>query len=242
MRWWRRCLGVQGNLTSCLDSHQDVHVICGLVYTITYAQYGMIVTFACLCCIAFFAFFDQQFIHSDLMAPNTKRGLCWPNDNKDPVFPFTKPGSKVSWLYNWSPNQTPNASSIDFVPMQWNHVNIEELQGTVKAMNSSAVLGFNEPELPDQSNIPVELAAQKWLQYIEPMRKAGIRCGSPGISSAPQGVVWLKDFLSRIRAGGSDVDFYAFHWYGVEIGQFYDYIWSTYYQMPDQTKKVWITE
>lgn len=212
------------------------------MYTITYVQYGMIVTIACLCCIAFFAFFDQQSIHSGLMAPNTKRGLCWPNDNKDPVFPFTKPGSKVSWLYNWSPNQTPNASSIDFVPMQWNHVNIEELQGTVKAMNSSAVLGFNEPELPDQSNIPVELAAQKWLQYIEPMRKAGNRCGSPGISSAPQGVVWLKDFLSRIRAGGSDVDFYAFHWYGVEIGQFYDYIWSTYYQMPDQTKKVWITE
>ena len=35
------------------------------------------------------------------MAPS-KRGLCWPVDNhaKDPVFPFTKPNSKISWLYN----------------------------------------------------------------------------------------------------------------------------------------------
>ncbi|KAK5123609.1 hypothetical protein LTR85_002647 [Meristemomyces frigidus] len=177
------------------------------------------------------------------MAPNTsKRGLCWPNDNKDQVFPFTKPGSKISWLYNWSPNQTPNASSIDFVPMQWNHVNVDELHGKAKAVNAAAILAFNEPELPDQAGMSAELAAKEWLRCIEPMRKAGIRCGSPGISSAPQGVVWLKDFLQRIRDGGSDVDFYAFHWYGVEFGQFCDYIWSTYYQMPDQKKPVWITE
>ncbi|KAK4549494.1 hypothetical protein LTR36_006491 [Oleoguttula mirabilis] len=176
------------------------------------------------------------------MAPNSKRGLCWPNNNKDPVFLFSRPGSRVKWLYNWSQDQTPGASSLDFVPMQWNHVGIDELHGKVKAANASCALAYNEPELPDQSNTSTELAAKEWLRCIEPMRKAGIRCGSPGISSAPQGVVWLKDFLQRIRDGGSDVDFYAFHWYGVEVGQFYDYIWSTYYQMPDQKKPVWITE
>ena len=52
---------------------------------------------------------------------------------------------------------------------------------------------------------------------------------------------WLLDFLRLIRQGGSDVDFYALHWYGETLGQFYDYIWSTYYQLgPD--KPVWITE
>ncbi|KAI7205567.1 hypothetical protein KC343_g5702 [Hortaea werneckii] len=177
------------------------------------------------------------------MAPPSKRGLCWPTDNKDEVFPFTKPGSKISWLYNWSPNPTPRCSSIQFVPMQWNHVNIDDLPAKAKAANAPAILGFNEPELPDQSNMPAELAAREWLRCIEPLRKAGVRCGSPGISSAPQGVAWLSDFIRRIRAQGSDVDFYCFHWYGpAEVGLFYDYIWSTYYQMPDQQKKVWITE
>ncbi|TKA73736.1 hypothetical protein B0A55_05452 [Friedmanniomyces simplex] len=178
------------------------------------------------------------------MAPSGKRGLCWPTDNhgKDEVFTFTKPGSRISWLYNWSPDATPNASSLDYVPMQWNHINIDDLPNKAKAANATSVMGFNEPELPDQSNMSAELAAKEWLRCIEPMRKAGVRCGSPGISSAPQGVAWLKDFLRRIQDGGSDVDFYCFHWYGVEVGQFYDYLWSTYYQMPDQRKKVWVTE
>ncbi|KAK5679867.1 hypothetical protein LTS10_007815 [Elasticomyces elasticus] len=146
------------------------------------------------------------------MPPATnKRGLCWPTENhgKDEVHTFTKPGSKISWLYNWSPSATPNANSLDWVPMQWNHVNIDDLQNKVKAANATTILGFNEPELPDQSNVDVELAAKEWLRCIEPMRKAGIRCGSPGISSAPQGVQWLKEFLKKIKEGGSDVDFYT---------------------------------
>ncbi|KAF2772432.1 hypothetical protein EJ03DRAFT_266807 [Teratosphaeria nubilosa] len=175
---------------------------------------------------------------------SSKRGLCWPTDNhgKDEVFTFTKPGSKINWLYNWSPSPTPNASSLHFVPMQWNHVGMDDLPAKAKAANATHILGFNEPELPDQSNVSVELAAREWLRVVEPMRRAGLRAGSPGISSAPQGVVWLKEFIDRIRQEGSDVDFYCFHWYGVDLGGFYDYIWSTYYQMPDQQRPVWITE
>jgi hypothetical protein len=40
-------------------------------------------------------------------------------------------------------------------------------------------------------------------------------------------VGYLQDFLRRIRAAGSDVDFYCLHWYGETLGQLYDYIWST---------------
>jgi len=171
----------------------------------------------------------------------SKRGLCWPTDNTDPVFPFTKPGSRISWLYNWSPQATANATSIDFVPMQWNHVNIDDLPGKTQAANATTIIAFNEPELPDQSNMTPELAAREWLRCIEPMRRAGVRCGSPGISSAPHGVGWLQDFLRRIRAEGSDVDFLCLHWYGVELGQFYDYLWSARFQV-DERKPVWITE
>lgn len=174
------------------------------------------------------------------MAPS-KRGLCWPNDNKDPVHTFTKPGSKITWLYNWSPNPTANAASLNFCPMQWNHIGIGDLPSKAAAVNATAILAFNEPELPDQSNMPTELAAQEWLRCIEPLRKKGIRAGSPGISSAPQGVPWLQDFVAKIRAGGSDVDFWAIHWYGDSLGPFYDYIWSTHAQLGND-KPVWITE
>ena len=123
--------------------------------------------------------------------------------------------------------------------MQWNHVNIDAL--ATKCGSATSILGFNEPELPDQSNMSVKLAAGEWLRCIEPLRRNGVRCGSPGISSAPHGVIWLREFLNLVRAGGGDVDFYAFHWYGETLGQFYDYIWSAYHQIgPD--KPVWITE
>ncbi|KAK3935955.1 glycoside hydrolase family 128 protein [Diplogelasinospora grovesii] len=178
------------------------------------------------------------------MAPS-KRGLCWPTSNVDPPFIFTKPGSKVSWLYNWSPHPTPRCS-LQFIPMQWNHVNIDTLPGLCAQAGAPAVLGFNEPELAEQSNMSVELAAGEWMRCIEPLRKgqggrAAVRCGSPGISSAPHGVSWLKAFLAAIRAQGGGVDFYALHWYGETLGQFYDYIWSTHHQL-GADKPVWITE
>lgn len=179
------------------------------------------------------------------MAPNSKRGLCWPTENhgKDEAFQFTKPGSKVSWLYNWSPHPTPNARSVEFVPMQWNHVHIDALAEHLRAAGARTVLGFNEPELPDQSNMSAELAAREWLRCVEPLRRggAGVRCGSPAISSAPHAVGWLADFLARVRAGGSDVDFYCLHWYGTDLGPFYDHLWSAHHQL-GADKPVWVTE
>ncbi|MCJ1234746.1 hypothetical protein MMC14_002709 [Varicellaria rhodocarpa] len=172
-----------------------------------------------------------------------KRGLSWASDNKDPTFLFTKPNSKISWLYNWSPNPTPG-SSIRFVPMQWNQVDIENLRDKIIVhgqLTPEHILGFNEPERSDQANMSSEQAAQAWIHHIEPLRRLGIRCGSPGISSAPEGAAWLESFLMHIRARGSDIDFYAIHWYGETLGQFYDYIWSTYHRL-GPTKPVWITE
>lgn len=175
---------------------------------------------------------------------SSKRGLCWPTSNPEPIFPFTKPGSQLTWLYNWSPLPTPSSTTptLSFVPMQWNHVNIEALAAHVATTHARELLAFNEPELPDQANMSPALAAEHWLTSIEPLRRAGVRCGSPGISSAPHGVEWLEAFLRLIRQDGKgDVDFYALHWYGESLGGLYDYLWSTYYRL-GAGKKVWLTE
>lgn len=181
--------------------------------------------------------------NTTMTTPASKRGLCWPSDNKDPVHTFTKPGSKITWLYNWSPTPTANSTSLSWVPMQWNGADIDNLSTKLTNSNTriDSILAFNEPELPDQANMTASAAAEAWLRCIEPLRKQRIRCGSPGISSAPQGVPWLQEFTALIRAGGSDVDFWALHWYGEGLGGLYDYIWSTHARLGND-KPVWITE
>lgn len=183
---------------------------------------------------------------SNMTTPKSKRGLCWRVGNEeDPVHAFTKPGSKISWLYNWSPHPTPNSSSLEFIPMTWDAVWLHKLAADVENAvpgGAKTLLAFNEPELPDQSNIAVEVAVQKWMEFIEPLRKEkGVRVGSPGISNAGHAVGYLQQFLAGIRAQGSDVDFLCIHWYGPDLGGFYDYIWSTRHQL-DANKPVWITE
>ena len=184
---------------------------------------------------------QQQPVSGNAPTRSSKRGLCWPVENQDPVHTFTKPNSKISWLYNWSPNPTPNCSSLEFVPMQWNNVGIDDLPKKLEDANARSVLYFNEPELPDQSNMSVDLAAREWIRCIEPLRKRGFRCGSPGISNAGHAIPYLQNFLQKIRERGSDIDFLCIHWYGDSLGGFYDYIWSTHHQL-DASKPVWITE
>lgn len=90
--------------------------------------------------------------------------------------------------------------------------------------------------------MPVELAAREQLCCIEPVRKdTKIRSDSPGISSAPQGVTGVKEFLAAMRTGDGDVDLYAIHRYGETLGQLYDYRWSTYYHL-GAYKPVLVTE
>jgi len=125
--------------------------------------------------------------------------------------------------------------------MTWNTSNLASEISKARDAGVKHLLSFNEPELPDQSNISVEDAAKQWLETVEPLRKEGVRCGSPGIPNAGHAVGWLKGFLEKIRQGGGDVDFLCLHWYGVDLGGFYDYIWSTHHQL-DPSKPVWITE
>ncbi|MCJ1443391.1 MAG: hypothetical protein MMC23_003889 [Stictis urceolatum] len=172
------------------------------------------------------------------MAP-AKRGLAWPVENTLPTHQFTKPGSKISWLYNWSPHPQPS-STLPFTPMQWNHISASTLSQTL-THSTPSLLAFNEPEFPSQANMSPQLAAETWLTHIEPLRRSGTRCGSPGISSAPEAIPWLQDFLALIRAKGGDVDFWALHWYGEGLGPFYDYIWSAHHRLGPE-KPVWITE
>ena len=85
---------------------------------------------------------------------------------------------------------------------QWKYT----IHQTIDQRHVSHVLGFNEPQQPDQSNISVEDAASIWKDQIEPLKSQGIRLGSPAPSSAPSGKQWLIDWLNACQ-GGCTVDF-----------------------------------
>lgn len=71
---------------------------------------------------------------------------------------------------------------------------------------------FNEPDFNQQSNIDPNIAAQLWMQYIEPLRTdiPGIKIGAPAVSSGGTGFPWLTTFFSA--CGNCSFDFLPIHW------------------------------
>ncbi|KAJ7624968.1 hypothetical protein DFH06DRAFT_1339755 [Mycena polygramma] len=148
-------------------------------------------------------------------------------------------GGQCSWYYNWSP--TPPASSpagLAFVPMQWGRDNVEQFADIVRRSGAKTILGFNEPDMAPQSNIPAAEAAQLWQQHIQPLKSSGVRLGSPAVSSEPNGLPWLTAFMKA--CSGCTIDFIVVHWYGEGADNFSRYLASVHTQFPQHP--VWVTE
>lgn len=119
----------------------------------------------------------------------------------------------VSWYYTWQPytKQIAQPRGVEFVPMIWDKtfVNREHLKLAKKS--GSVLLGFNEPDKPDQANMTAQQALDLWPQLMV----AGMRLGSPASAANPSlPGSWLEQFMDGARARGYRVDFIAVHWYG----------------------------
>ncbi|KIO31303.1 glycoside hydrolase family 128 protein [Tulasnella calospora MUT 4182] len=156
-------------------------------------------------------------------AEAAKRGLAWPEDNRN-VF---LPGGKVDWLYNWHMEKEAIFSSIpSFYAMQWGSGNITSACTKFKKSGSKYLLGFNEPDNAGQSNLSPETAASLWKRYIEPIKAANrkVKLISPAVTNAgaPGGLAWLDSFLAACH--GCHIDGIAIHWYGGWIDDFKAFI------------------
>ncbi|KAF7341979.1 Glyco-hydro-cc domain-containing protein [Mycena venus] len=168
---------------------------------------------------------------------NPKRGLTVVQGSESDLVKASS--GQCSWFYNWSP--TPPASThagLEFVAMQWGREDIAQFANIVRRNGAKTVLGFNEPDLPGQSNIPPAEAAQLWQQYIQPLKSTGVRLGSPAVSSAPNGVPWLSSFIKACT--GCTIDFVVVHWYGEGADNFIRYLANVHAQFPQHP--IWITE
>jgi hypothetical protein len=146
----------------------------------------------------------------------------------------------VDWLYNWNLNRNS--------PLDWEYVPIRQtrwwpgLDEDWDARGATHVLGYNEPDRPDQANMTVGDAIWSWPDLLWP----GLRVGAPAVSDG--GLSWLYDFMAQADAAGLRVDYVPVHYYrcygnaGDPAGtanQFYNFLKGIYDAVQ---RPLWITE
>lgn len=149
--------------------------------------------------------------------------------------------SGLSWYYHWATDPIEGADSkMQFVPMIWGEgeYGLNWLKDPDNKKYKT-VLGFNEPDFKDQSNMSVDKVIEAWPSFMD----SGLRVGSPATGvAAPWSDNWFKPFMDKIDADSNlNVDFIAIHCY--LDGTYAD----TFLQMIDDCyekyhKPIWITE
>ncbi|KAJ9612430.1 hypothetical protein H2200_004027 [Cladophialophora chaetospira] len=195
-------------------------------------------------------------LSSNALSSNTntasrKRGLGWPWDQPSSHFKLYEPHAatgKISWLFNWEcwvPDSVP--AGVEWVPCVRTASNARDqldpfLTDIInnRGIKTTALLGFNEPEIPDQANLGVEEAVQLWRDVVLPAkRKFGLRLGSPGMSSdVGRSKPWLNSFLTQLQ-GKDEIDFLVVHWYGPHFSDMRAFVEDMHntYQLP-----LWVNE
>jgi hypothetical protein len=152
--------------------------------------------------------------------------------------------SGVSWSYNWaaSPNGVSSPKGVEYVPMIWGANSADAATLATAKKNGKVLLGFNEPDFADQSNMSVQQALDLWPK----LQATNLRLGSPAVAwGADQDGKWLDQFMKGAAQRGYRVDFITLHWYGGDFNpanatsQLRSYIAATYAKYH---KPIWVTE
>lgn len=175
---------------------------------------------------------DTEPLKKSLTLPG-KKGICFTlrktgkSGSWEDNIPRTE-AVKPYWNYSWGMElieQQP--AEIAFVPMVWGAWGEDTLQESlnttlvpkIKAGDVRYVLGFNEPDKPEQANMPYTRALKYW-----PMLEAlnvplcSPACANPlsDVDDSTQGVrgTWMRDFMKVADERGYRIDYIGVHWYG----------------------------
>ena len=136
-----------------------------------------------------------------------------------------------TWRYDWSAGGA-TTPSTEYVPIRQNgswpaFTDINALQYVTH------VLGFNEPDHTEQSNLTVSQALAQWPGMLQ----TGLRIGSPACTD----FTWLYNFMDSCNAKNYRVDYVAVHayWGAMSPQSWYNNLKYIH----DQTgRPIWITE
>ncbi|MBN2341939.1 MAG: hypothetical protein JXX29_16205 [Deltaproteobacteria bacterium] len=146
----------------------------------------------------------------------------------------------LKWDYNWniSKNSSLDQEYVAIRQTRW----WPGLDQDWEARGINHLLGYNEPNSADQSDILVGDAVWSWTDLLA----TGLRVGSPAPTDG--GLAWLYDFMTQTASENKRVDFVAVHYYRCygdasnptgTADQFYNFLKGVW----DNTRKpIWITE
>lgn len=168
--------------------------------------------------IAFIRVFKHQWV--------TKKGWCGWNGNDFVAM-------DVTWYYDWNVGGN-TSQNFEYTPIKqhghwpsWTDIN--------NKTNVSQVLGYNEPDRPDQANLKFDDAFAMWPE----IQKSGLRIGSPATSDPFNG--WsLYNFIDKCDEVGYRVDYVAIHAYWAKSPQQW---YNDLKHIHNRTgRPIWITE
>lgn len=177
--------------------------------------------------------------------PWPKRGLAANDDVPISQFGGSWNGhkSQVNWQYNWDSTTNQKQSYAEYVPMLWGTQDYHTNQWSANANHwlsqggSGHLLGFNEPDRPDQAHLTVDQAVTAWKRYMEPFAGKA-QLGAPAVSNG--GLDWIKGFLGKCN--GCHIDFVPVHWYN-NADQIQDFKnWVNTICSISGSRQIWITE
>ncbi|MDX8142004.1 sigma-70 family RNA polymerase sigma factor [Lentzea sp. BCCO 10_0061] len=150
---------------------------------------------------------------------------------------------RAGWYYNWAAQTDGIATppNVEFVPMIWGTKFTDDATLARAKANGKVLLGFNEPDFPEQANMTPEQALDLWPK----LAATGLRLGSPAVAhSGDKAGGWLDRFMTGAAQRGLRVDFIAVHWYGSDfsdaaVGHLKNYLDAVHARYG---KPVWLTE
>lgn len=173
-------------------------------------------------------------------ASTAKRGVCQSTNTVD--FGQKLVDLQANWYYTWGLEPSGQVAGVEFVPMFWGassvtKANCDRINKLYEEGKVFYVLGFNEPDLKEESNLSVADALDLWAFLCENL-DSRIKLVSPAPSYPTR--QWLADFMAGVAQRGLRCDYIAVHMYaGIGTTNYQQVIRDVSNQYG---KKVWITE
>ncbi|AKJ09129.1 RNA polymerase [Streptomyces incarnatus] len=152
--------------------------------------------------------------------------------------------AKVGWFYTWSSDKggIKAPRGVEFVPMIHDAGSVTERELDRAKKQGGTLLGFNEPDRPDQAHMSVRQALDLWPR----LQSTGMRLGAPAVATGGDVAGgWLDRFMKGAAARHYRVDFIPLHWYGADFNaqrataQLRSYLQAVHQRYK---KPIWLTE
>lgn len=168
----------------------------------------------------------------------------------------------VCWTYNWgtAPNKlikdlfgTGEGKKMEYLPMAWNrNANIASIKKYYdEHPDCKYLLGYNEPNLADQSNITPQQAADAWPDLEAIANEYSLKLVSPAMSYTGSAIndgkiwqpfEWMDEFIKLYKEKNGrepKMDYIAIHTYMNATAPTLNFVqqWIDKYN-----KQIWVTE